>query len=106
MRVWISNDRLRGCRAIPILVWHRQNWDILRPFMTLSEPELADIKAAGVYCAGFIDESARDREELYDVLVDGEMQFYQKKSHSNVVNNRTISVASHAKGIGAFPQVI
>jgi len=71
-------------RAFPIFVWHRQNWDVLRPFMTLSDIELADLKTTGVYCAGFIDELVRDKEELYDVIVD--------------VNNRTISVASHAKG--------
>jgi len=74
---------LKLIRAFPILVWHRQNWDILRPFMTLSEHEIADIKTAGVYCAGFVDESVREREDLYDVFVD--------------VNNRTISIASHAK---------
>jgi len=36
-----------------------------------------------VYCAGFIDETIREKEELYDVLVD--------------LNNRNVSVSNHAK---------
>jgi len=82
---------LKLIRAFPILVWHRQNWDILRPFMTLSDHEIADIKSAAVYCGGFIDENVRDREDLYDVLVD--------------VNNRSISVASHAKADFAMTSI-
>jgi len=74
---------LKLIRSFPIFVFHRQNWDILRPFMTLSENELADIKSSVVYCAGFMDENIREQEELYDVIVD--------------VNNRSISVAGHAK---------
>jgi len=74
---------LKLIRAFPLFVWHRQNWDILRPFMTLSELEIADIQTAQVYCAGFTTDEVRDREDLFDVFVD--------------VNNRSITVASHAK---------
>jgi len=74
---------LKLIRSFPLFVWHRQNWSILRPFMTLSDQEIADLKSVGIYCAGFKDDSIRDKEDLYDVFVD--------------VNNRTISVASHAK---------
>ena len=28
---------IRVCRAIPLLVWHRQNWNILRPYVTLNQ---------------------------------------------------------------------
>jgi len=82
---------LKLIRSFPILVFHRQNWDILRPFMTMSENEIADIKNSAVYCAGFIDESIRDSEDLYDVIVD--------------VNNRTIAVAAHAKAEFAMTSI-
>lgn len=62
-------------RGLPLLVFHRQNWDIVRPFVTLDEVELNDVKNAQVYCAGFIDESIKEREDLYDILVDGTFLF-------------------------------
>jgi len=74
---------LKLIRAFPLFVWHRQNWDLLRPFMTLGELEVADIKNAQVYCAGFTTDQARDREDLYDIFID--------------VNNRSVQVSSHAK---------
>jgi len=82
---------LKLIRGFPLFVWHRQNWSILRPYMATSDQEIADLKSVGVYCAGFKDDSIRDREDLYDLLVD--------------VNNRSISVASHAKADFALTPV-
>jgi len=86
-RIFVISEKigplLKMIRGFPLFVFHRQAWDILRPFMTLSETEITDLKTTGVYIAGFVDESAKDREDLYDILVD--------------MNNRSISVASHAR---------
>jgi len=38
-------------RVLPQLVWSRQNWQILRPFVTLAEAEIADLESSGVYVA-------------------------------------------------------
>lgn len=38
---------------------------------TPSEEEIADLKAAGVYVAGFLDSRIRSREDLFDILIDG-----------------------------------
>jgi len=84
---------LKVIRAIPLLVWHRQNWNILRPYVTLTQPEIAEITAAGVYVAGFTDSSLKSKESFYDIFVD--------------INARTISVANHAKDqfvLGNFHQ--
>lgn len=84
---------LKVIRAIPLLVWHRQNWNILRPYVTLTQPEIADMTAAGVYVAGFTDPVLKSKENLYDIFVD--------------INARSISVAGHAKDhfvLGNFHQ--
>lgn len=87
---------LRVIRALPLLVLHRQDWGVLRPYVKLdSEVELEELKVANVYCAGFTDSAIKNHEELYDVFVD--------------VNARTVSVASHAKAdfmMGAFHKEI
>jgi len=75
---------LKICRALPVLVWHRQNWDIVRPYVMNVDEEIQDVKNSQVYIAGFTDESIRERDDLYDVILD--------------VNNRSISVSSTAKG--------
>jgi hypothetical protein len=86
-RVFIYCDRLvtllKFIRACPLLIWHRQNWNILRPYCTLSPLEIADLTSAAVYCAGFVDSAAKNREDLYDILID--------------LNERKVSVATHAK---------
>jgi len=89
---------LRVIRALPLLVIHRQDWGVLRPYVKLNDdaPEqIEDLKSANVYCAGFTDSSIKNNEELYDVFVD--------------VNARTIAVSSHAKTdflLGAFHKEI
>jgi len=74
---------LKVIRGFPVLVWHRQNWNILRPFVTSTPQEIAELTSSGVYCAGFFDPSIRSQESLYDLFVD--------------VNSRTITVAAHAQ---------
>eukprot|EP00697_Spironema_sp_BW2_P005859 gnl/Spiro4/18170_TR9702_c0_g2_i1.p1 gnl/Spiro4/18170_TR9702_c0_g2~~gnl/Spiro4/18170_TR9702_c0_g2_i1.p1 ORF type:complete len:346 (+),score=28.31 gnl/Spiro4/18170_TR9702_c0_g2_i1:28-1065(+) len=74
-RVAVFNDDLSGLlafvRVLPCLVWHRQNWAILRPYVTMDPVDLEDLAEAGVYCAGFIDRTCRSAaDSLYDVLVD------------------------------------
>jgi len=61
---------LQCCRAIPALAWFRQQWGILHPYVTCAADDLADIKASGVFVAGFTDVAIRGMPELYDVLVD------------------------------------
>mmetsp|Transcript_54870 Transcript_54870/g.151262 ORF Transcript_54870/g.151262 Transcript_54870/m.151262 type:complete len:283 (-) Transcript_54870:114-962(-) len=70
-------------RVLPQLVWSRQNWQILRPFVTLAEAEIADLESSGVYVAGLLDGSVRSREDLFDVLVD--------------VSAREVTIAEHSK---------
>jgi|TARA_B110000208_G_scaffold190999_1_gene256423 hypothetical protein len=60
----------RLVRALPLLVWHRRDWSILRPLVQLEPSQLADLDSAGVYCAGFTDDSVTGREAMRDVLVD------------------------------------
>eukprot|EP01104_Vermistella_antarctica_P020236 TRINITY_DN8581_c0_g1_i1.p1 TRINITY_DN8581_c0_g1~~TRINITY_DN8581_c0_g1_i1.p1 ORF type:complete len:365 (+),score=106.44 TRINITY_DN8581_c0_g1_i1:174-1268(+) len=60
---------LRAIRAIPLLVWHRQNWDVLWPHVNMEDNEIEDLTKAGVYCAGFTDDAIEGREDLYDVFV-------------------------------------
>jgi len=38
---------LKIIRTIPILVWHRQSWDQLRPFVGFSNLEIDDLKNSG-----------------------------------------------------------
>lgn len=44
--------------------------------MTLSSNEIEDLKSANVYCAGFTDETVKEREDLYDLLVDSNKQTF------------------------------
>jgi len=64
-------ELLKVVRALPLFVSHRQNWDILRPFVNGSKPELEDLQSAGVYVAGFIDPvKANDSSLIYDIYID------------------------------------
>ena len=75
-------DLQRVMRVLPQLVFHRQDWGILRPHVKMTELELEELSSAGVYCAGFTDGGVRARDELYDVFVD--------------LSARSITVADHA----------
>ncbi|KAM9972158.1 hypothetical protein ACTFIW_003515 [Dictyostelium discoideum] len=82
---------LKVIRALPLFVFHRQNWNILRPFVTISDLELKDLISTGVYCAGFTDSSIKSREDLYDILVD--------------LSSKEVSVSSQSKDqfiLGSF----
>ncbi|EGC30361.1 hypothetical protein DICPUDRAFT_41536 [Dictyostelium purpureum] len=74
---------LKVIRAFPLFVFHRQNWNILRPYVTINDVELKDLTTTGVYVAGFTDPSIKSREELYDILVD--------------LSSKEVTIASHAK---------
>jgi len=54
-----------------MLVWHRQNWSVLRPLVDSTEEELAELSGEGVYVAGVLDRSLAAREDLFDVFADG-----------------------------------
>lgn len=60
---------LRCIRSIPALVWHRQNWSQLYPYMHLSDDELQDLKSTSSYVAGFTDAAVEGKTELYDIFV-------------------------------------
>lgn len=86
-RVFVYCDKmttlLRAIRSFPLFVWHRQDFDQLRPFVNPTEVELADLEKAKVYIAGFTDPSMKNRQDLYDIFID--------------ISERSISVAEHAK---------
>ena len=60
------------CRALPLFVWHRQNWNVVYPSLELEEGELATLAPLGTYVAGFTDASAEGRTDLYDLFVNGQ----------------------------------
>eukprot|EP01094_Clydonella_sp_ATCC50884_P013640 TRINITY_DN2390_c1_g1_i1.p1 TRINITY_DN2390_c1_g1~~TRINITY_DN2390_c1_g1_i1.p1 ORF type:complete len:381 (-),score=109.80 TRINITY_DN2390_c1_g1_i1:186-1328(-) len=86
-RIVVFCDRLsvllKVIRAFPLFVSHRQDWDILRPFVNCENVEIDEMKKQGVYCAGFTDNAILSRTDLYDIYVD--------------VNARSVSVADQAK---------
>ncbi|XP_071792834.1 DENN domain-containing protein 10-like [Asterias amurensis] len=57
-------------RALPSLVWHRQNWSLLYPYVDLeSEDEIQELKGASSYIAGFTDPAIENRTNLFDVFI-------------------------------------
>jgi len=82
---------LKIIRGLPLFVWHRQDWDILRPHTNMTDTQLEELHTAGIYIAGFTDPAIKLKKDYYDVLVD--------------VDTRTISVAEEAASdfkMGAF----
>ena len=53
------------------MVWHRQNWSIVHPYVHLEEEELERLTTSITYVAGFTDASVEGRTELYDLFVNG-----------------------------------
>jgi hypothetical protein len=104
-------DLLKVMRTIPQLCWHRQDWDVLRPFVTGSQLEVAEFASAGVYVVGVTDPAFRTRPDLYDLYVDGTCSvvcgflfFPTNLWYVGVatVRERQCIVAEAAKGV-AFP---
>lgn len=73
-KVVVYSDRLSTLlpvvRAAPLFVWHRQNWGLLRPFVTMTDAELADMSGCGAVVAGFTDARIKSRSDLFDILID------------------------------------
>ncbi|CAI8050713.1 DENN domain-containing protein 10 [Geodia barretti] len=47
---------LRTCRTIPLFVWHRQNWNVVFPQLSLEHKgEMEDLAKHSTYIAGFLD---------------------------------------------------
>ena len=85
------SEVLEAVRGLPVLVWHRQDWALLRPWVTLDDEQLHELRAAGVFVAGFTDPGVRSMPELYDLLID--------------LDNRSIRLMDHAAPdfkMGAF----
>ena len=58
-------------RVLPQFVWHRQNWNIVYPNMSIDEFELEGLQGHGTYVAGFTDPAVEARTDLYDLFVNG-----------------------------------
>ncbi|KAH3787602.1 DENN domain-containing protein 10-like [Dreissena polymorpha] len=76
-------ELLTFTRSLPAFVWHRQNWQVVYPFVELNKDEIGDLQNTSHYVAGFTDASIESRTELYDVYVNG--------------TTGQISIANHAK---------
>ncbi|XP_076467298.1 DENN domain-containing protein 10-like [Babylonia areolata] len=74
---------LEYTRSLPALVWHRQNWSMVYPYVHLSEPEAEDLVSVSHFVAGVTEAAAEGRLDLYDLFVN--------------TPNSQISVAPHAK---------
>eukprot|EP00731_Ephydatia_muelleri_P020971 Em0013g698a len=62
---------LQLCQTLPLLVWHRQNWNIVYPNVDLNDLELDDLATRSTYIAGFTDTAIEGRSELYDLFING-----------------------------------
>lgn len=86
-RIVVYHHRLNSLqqflRALPAFVWHRQNWQILYPYVDMVDSELSDLKATSTYAAGFVDAAVESRTDLYDIFIN--------------LAATEIAVASHAK---------
>ncbi|KAL4232018.1 Protein fam45a [Mactra antiquata] len=76
-------DVLQFTRSLPAFVWHRQNWNIVFPYVEMVDEEIDLLKTNNHYVAGFTDATIESRSDLYDVFVNG--------------TSSQVTVASHAK---------
>jgi len=70
-------------RSLPQLVWHRQDWSMLRPLVRAEEPHLEDLQTCGVFIAGTLDTALGAKSELYDVVLS--------------LDERRVNVTKHAQ---------
>ncbi|XP_030058485.1 DENN domain-containing protein 10 [Microcaecilia unicolor] len=75
-------------RILPALVWHRQDWSILHPYVHLAEEETEELKSCTGYIAGFTESEVSNRLDLYDVYVnlpDSEITISQAAKESMIM---------------------
>lgn len=48
-------------RSLPALAWHRQNWNVVYPYVHLSEPEVEDLATVSHFVAGVTEAAAEGR---------------------------------------------
>ncbi|KAM5131893.1 DENN domain-containing protein 10 [Mantella aurantiaca] len=60
---------LEFSRSLPALVWHRQDWSILHPYVHLIPEETDALKSTSGYIGGFHEAEVGNRSDLYDVFV-------------------------------------
>ncbi|CAH1784641.1 unnamed protein product [Owenia fusiformis] len=63
------DELLRFTRTLPCLVWHRQNWDILYPYVHLDDEELKSFESQRHYVVGCTDAAIETRTDLYDIFI-------------------------------------
>ena len=56
-------------RALPQLVWHRQNWSIVYPHVEMGGVEVELLKQQSNYIMGSTDPSIESHSHLYDLFV-------------------------------------
>ena len=88
-------------------MWHRQNWNVVYPQLSLDHKgEMEELAKHGTYVAGFLDPSVQGKTDLYDLFVNGEHPLTHLKwtfhaTPSNFpfpVPAASLTVAPHAKG--------
>lgn len=77
-----ASELLSFIRALPLLVWHRQNWDVLHPFVTMDTMEITQLTSSTTYCAGFVDAAICGQEQLFDLLIDVSAQRLAVSTHA------------------------
>ncbi|KAJ5075293.1 hypothetical protein M0811_07263 [Anaeramoeba ignava] len=77
------DEVLKIIRGLPLFVWHRENFDILRPFVQINNIQLQDLQSTLGWVAGFTDPDIR-KQNFYDVFVD--------------LTTKTIEVGERAQG--------
>ncbi|KAL0964247.1 hypothetical protein UPYG_G00321300 [Umbra pygmaea] len=60
---------LEFTRALPALTWHRKDWSIVHPYVSLTDCELENLKTCTGYIAGFVDPEVSNRSDLFDVFI-------------------------------------
>lgn len=86
-RIFVYADKLSELllviRSFPLMgCWHRQNWNLLRPYMTLAPAELEELERLGVYVCGFTDPSCVGQTKLYDIYFNLSERSYQINDES------------------------